>query len=64
MQRGQWNLAERYIGVPLVEEDSYYSNNLMFCDGWKSINSLKPWIRHAAHAARRTCGKLDVRCSP
>ena len=39
---GIWR--ERYIDMPLVEEDSYNH-------GWKSINYRKQWIWHAVHEA-------------
>jgi len=52
---GIWR--KRYIGMLLVEEDSYNCNDRIFWDGWKSINYLK-----RMDLARCTCGELDVRC--
>jgi len=59
---GIWR--ERFIGMLLVEEDSYNRNDRIFWDGWKSINYiLKKNYMKTMDLARRTCGELDVRCS-
>jgi len=45
---GMMESGGKHLVMLLVVEDSH---NRIFWDGWKSINYLKQWIWHAAHAA-------------
>ena len=54
---GIWR--ERYVCMPLMEEDLNNRNDRIFWDGWKSINYLE-----TKDLARRACGELGVCCSP